>query len=148
WEARHNTAYAFIHGHPGKKQMVTDVCLPISDLAGAIKDAREAVEASGLIGGIVGHVGDGNYHILLMIEVNNPKDIEAADTVNGRIVKYAVGIGGTCTGEFGVGVSKQKYHEKEQGAVLDVMRKVKQRLDPEEVLNTGKVIGSVPERIH
>ena len=148
WEARHNTAYAFIHGHPGKKQMVTDVCLPISDLADAIKDAREAVEASGLIGGIVGHVGDGNYHILLMIDVNNPKDIEAADTVNERIVDYALARGGTCTGEHGVGVGKQKYQEKEHGAALDVMRKVKQALDPEEILNPGKVIGSVSERIH
>lgn len=141
WEARHHTAYAFIHGHPGKKQMVTDVCLPISYLAGAIKDARDAVAASGLSGGIVGHVGDGNYHILLMVDVNNPEDIAAADIVNERIVDYALARGGTCTGEHGVGVGKQKYQEKEHGPALEVMRKVKQALDPDELLNPGKVIG-------
>lgn len=147
WEARHHTAYAFIHGHPGKKQMVTDVCLPISDLAGAIKDAREAVEASGLIGGIVGHVGDGNYHILLMIDVNNPRDMEAANTVNERIVDYALARGGTCTGEHGVGIGKQRYQEREHGSALDVMRKVKYALDPEEMLNPGKVIGKIPGKV-
>jgi D-lactate dehydrogenase (cytochrome) len=146
WEARHNTAYAFIHGYPGKKQMVTDVCLPISHLAGAIKDAREAVANSGLTGGIVGHVGDGNYHILLMIDVHNPEDIAAADKVNERIVDYALTRGGTCTGEHGVGVGKRKYQEKEHGAALDVMRRIKQALDPEELLNPGKVIGRIPEK--
>lgn len=140
WESRHNAAYAYIHGHPGKKQMVTDVCLPISELAGAIKDAREAVEQSGLEGGIVGHVGDGNYHILLMIDVNNPSDIEKANIVNEHIVDYALARGGTCTGEHGVGVGKQKYQKKEHGEALDVMQKIKQALDPDGVLNPGKII--------
>ncbi len=141
WEARHNAAYAYLHGNPGKKQMVTDVCLPISELAGAVKDARQAVEASGLIGGIVGHVGDGNYHILLMVDVNNPKDIEKANQVNEHIVSYALARGGTCTGEHGVGVGKQKYQEKEHGDALLVMRKIKAALDPENILNPGKVLG-------
>src|SRR5699024_3818658 len=140
WEARHNAAYAFIHGNPGKKQMVTDVCLPISELAGAIKDAREAIEASGLIGGIVGHVGDGNYHILLMIDVNNPDDIERANEVNERIVDYSLKRGGTCTGEHGVGVGKQKYQEREHGLALDVMRQIKTALDPLNLFNPGKVV--------
>ncbi|MEC5423833.1 FAD-linked oxidase C-terminal domain-containing protein [Virgibacillus sp. C22-A2] len=140
WEARHNAAYAFLHGNPGKKQMVTDVCLPISELAGAIKDGREAVEASGLVGGIVGHVGDGNYHILLMIDVNEPADIVKATEVNERIVDYALARGGTCTGEHGVGVGKQKYQEKEHGEALNVMRKIKAVLDPKGLLNPGKVI--------
>lgn len=140
WEARHNAAYAYIHGNPGKKQMVTDVCLPISELAGAIKDAREAIEASGLVGGIVGHVGDGNYHILLMIDVNKATDIEKANEVNERIVDYALTRGGTCTGEHGVGVGKQKYQEREHGPALDVMRKIKVALDPDDLLNPGKVV--------
>ncbi|OZU87151.1 2-hydroxy-acid oxidase [Virgibacillus indicus] len=140
WEARHNAAYAYIHGNPGKRQMVTDVCLPISELAGAIKDARAAVEASGLVGGIVGHVGDGNYHILLMIDVNNPSDIDKANQVNEHIVGYALARGGTCTGEHGVGVGKQKYQEQEHGAALDVMRKIKSALDPARLLNPGKVV--------
>ncbi|MFA1819814.1 FAD-binding oxidoreductase [Virgibacillus oceani] len=140
WEARHNAAYAYLHGNPGKKQMVTDVCLPISELAGAIKDAREAVESSELTGGIVGHVGDGNYHILLMVDVDNPKDIEKANQVNERIVKYALARGGTCTGEHGVGVGKQKYQKEEHGEALVVMQRIKKALDPDDILNPGKVI--------
>lgn len=140
WEARHNAAYAYIHGNPGKKQMVTDVCLPISEMAGAIKDAREAIETSGLVGGIVGHVGDGNYHILLMIDVNDPEDIKKANEVNERIVGYALVRGGTCTGEHGVGIGKQKYQEKEHGTALNVMRKIKTALDPDDLLNPGKVV--------
>lgn len=140
WEARHNAAYAFIHGNPGKKQMVTDVCLPISEMAGAIKDAREAIEDSELIGGIVGHVGDGNYHILLMIDVDDPKDIERADAVNEHIVGYALARGGTCTGEHGVGIGKQKYQKQEHGAALGVMQQIKQALDPLNLFNPGKVV--------
>jgi D-lactate dehydrogenase (cytochrome) len=140
WEARHNAAYAYLHGNPGKKQMVTDVCLPISELAGAIKDARDAVESSGLTGGIVGHVGDGNYHILLMVDVDNPADIEKANQVNERIVTYALARGGTCTGEHGVGVGKQKYQKQEHGEALAVMQKIKKALDPDDILNPGKVI--------
>lgn len=141
WEARHNAAYAFIHNHPGRQQMVTDVCVPISELAGAVKDARAAVGESGLSGGIVGHVGDGNYHILLMLDPDNPDDIERANQVNERIVDYALECGGTCTGEHGVGTGKQKYQEREHGEALDVMRKIKQALDPDDMLNPGKIIG-------
>ncbi|SFE03889.1 D-lactate dehydrogenase (cytochrome) [Lentibacillus persicus] len=141
WEARHNAAYAFIHNHPGRKQMVTDVCVPISELAGAVRDARAAVGESGLSGGIVGHVGDGNYHILLMLDPDNPDDIERANRVNERIVNYALERGGTCTGEHGVGTGKQKYQKREHGEALAVMRKIKQALDPEGLLNPGKIIG-------
>ncbi|SEQ90172.1 D-lactate dehydrogenase (cytochrome) [Virgibacillus subterraneus] len=140
WEARHNAAYAYIHGHPGRKQMVTDVCVPISELAGAVKDAREAVDESGLSGGIVGHVGDGNYHILLMIDVDDPAEIEKANVVNERIVDYALTRGGTCTGEHGVGTGKHKYQAREHGESLVVMQKIKQALDPGGVLNPGKIV--------
>ncbi|WP_010529747.1 FAD-binding oxidoreductase [Lentibacillus jeotgali] len=140
WEARHNAAYAFIHNHPGRKQMVTDVCVPISELAGAVKDARGAIGESGLSGGIVGHVGDGNYHILLMLDPDNPDDIERANQVNERIVSYALERGGTCTGEHGVGTGKQKYQGREHGEALRVMRRIKQALDPEGLLNPGKII--------
>lgn len=140
WGARHNAAYAFIHGNPGKKQMITDVCVPISKLAGAIQNGREAIEASALVGGIVGHVGDGNYHMLLMIDVDNPKDIERADEVNERIVEYALRFGGTCTGEHGVGVGKQKYQRQEHGEAFHVMQQIKTSLDPLDLLNPGKVV--------
>ncbi|GAA0440005.1 FAD-linked oxidase C-terminal domain-containing protein [Lentibacillus halophilus] len=140
WEARHHAAYAFIHNHPGRQQMVTDVCVPISELAGAIKDARGAIQASGLSGGIVGHVGDGNYHILLMLNPSDPYEMEKADQVNEQIVNYALERGGTCTGEHGVGTGKQKYQQREHGGALQVMRKIKRALDPDDLLNPGKII--------
>lgn len=140
WEARHNLAYAYIHGHPGKKMMVTDVCLPISELSGAISHAREAVDSLGLPGGIVGHVGDGNYHTLLMIDMSNPDEVAKAEKFNEQIVLYALDRGGTCTGEHGVGVGKQKYQQQEHGQALQVMEKIKQALDPENLFNPNKIL--------
>lgn len=140
WEARHNLAYAYVHGHPGKKLMVTDVCLPISELAGAIAHAREALNLLTLTGGIVGHVGDGNFHVLLMIDMNDAREIQKADEFNELIVMYALERGGTCTGEHGVGIGKQKYQEKEHGKALLVMEKIKQVLDPDGLLNPNKIV--------
>ncbi|MEH6948232.1 FAD-linked oxidase C-terminal domain-containing protein [Bacillus sp. JJ634] len=140
WDARHNIAYAYIHGNPGKKLMVTDVCLPISELAGAIEHAREALNTLALPGGIVGHVGDGNFHVLLMIDMNNADDIKRTNEFNEMIVMYALERGGTCTGEHGVGVGKQKYQEKEHGKALLVMEKIKQALDPDTLFNPNKII--------
>lgn len=140
WEARHNLAYAYVHGHPGKKLMVTDVCLPISELAGAIAHAREALNLLTLTGGIVGHVGDGNFHVLLMIDMNDVREIQKADEFNELIVMYALERGGTCTGEHGVGIGKQKYQEKEHGKALLVMEKIKQVLDPDGLLNPNKIV--------
>ena len=117
WEARHNLAYAFIHGYPGKKMMVTDVCLPISELADAVNYAREVVESLGMPGGIVGHVGDGNFHVLLMMDMNDPAELAKADELNEQIVLYALERGGTCTGEHGVGIGKQKYQNKNMACI-------------------------------
>ncbi|MFJ7832327.1 FAD-binding oxidoreductase [Peribacillus sp. NPDC097284] len=139
WEARHNLAYAYIHGHPGKKLMVTDVCLPISELSGAIHHARETVDSLGLTGGIVGHVGDGNYHILLMIDNENKEEVGRAKQLNEQIVLYALERNGTCTGEHGVGVGKQKYQKQEHGESLLVMEKIKKALDPDNLLNPSKI---------
>ncbi|WP_223643529.1 FAD-binding oxidoreductase [Planococcus sp. 4-30] len=140
WEARHTLAYAYIHGYPGKKMMVTDVCLPISELAGAVNHARENLMALGLPGGIVGHVGDGNFHALIMMDMNNPEEVAKAQEFNERIVIYALERGGTCTGEHGVGIGKKKYQQQEHGAALDVMEKIKAALDPNNLLNPGKNI--------
>ncbi|RLQ93783.1 FAD-binding oxidoreductase [Falsibacillus albus] len=140
WEARHNLAYAYIHGHPGKKQMVTDVCVPLSELAGAIKHARSQMEKLDMVGGILGHVGDGNYHTLLMIDVNDPVEVEKANIFNEQIVEYALQRNGTCTGEHGVGVGKMKYQEREHGQALQVMEKIKAALDPMEILNPYKLV--------
>ncbi|MBB5181183.1 D-lactate dehydrogenase (cytochrome) [Planomicrobium koreense] len=138
WEARHNLAYAYIHGYPGKKMMVTDVCLPISALAGAVRHARENLNTLGLTGGIVGHVGDGNFHTLLMMDMNDAVEVAKAQEFNERIVLYALERGGTCTGEHGVGIGKQKYQLQEHGAALQVMEKIKQALDPDNLLNPYK----------
>ncbi|MDV6379021.1 FAD-binding protein [Sporosarcina sp. GW1-11] len=140
WEARHNLAYAFIHGNPGKKLMVTDVCLPISELADAVNHARETVNSLNMPAGIVGHVGDGNFHVLLMMDMNDPAERAKADELNERIVLYALERGGTCTGEHGVGVGKQKYQQQEHGAALDVMEKIKRALDPDNLLNPNKIL--------
>ncbi|WP_191561098.1 FAD-binding oxidoreductase [Metabacillus idriensis] len=140
WEARHHLAYAYVHGYPGKKLMVTDVCLPISELSGAIRHARETIDTLGLKGGIVGHVGDGNFHVLLMLETSDPLEVNKADQLNEAIVLYALERGGTCTGEHGVGVGKQKYQEKEHGEALRVMEKIKQALDPLNILNPNKIV--------
>ncbi|WP_342514048.1 FAD-linked oxidase C-terminal domain-containing protein [Sporosarcina sp. FSL K6-1522] len=140
WEARHNLAYAFIHGYPGKKMMVTDVCLPISELAGAVNHARETVQSLGMPGGIVGHVGDGNFHVLLMMDMNDPAELAKADELNERIVHYALERNGTCTGEHGVGIGKQKYQAQEHGTALIVMEKIKQALDPHNLLNPNKIV--------
>lgn len=140
WEARHNLAYAYIHGYPGKKLMVTDVCLPISELAGAVEHAREQLDTLMLIGGIVGHVGDGNFHVLLMLDLSNQDELERADELNERIVLYALERGGTCTGEHGVGVGKQKYQEKEHGPALLLMEKLKRTLDPKGIMNPNKIV--------
>ena len=140
WEARHTLAYAYIHGYPGKKMMVTDVCLPISELAGAVGHARENLQSLGLPGGIVGHVGDGNFHALIMMNMEDPEEVARAQEFNERIVEYALERGGTCTGEHGVGLGKQKYQQQEHGAALEDMEKIKRALDPHNLLNPGKNI--------
>ncbi|HSI65803.1 MAG TPA: FAD-linked oxidase C-terminal domain-containing protein, partial [Planococcus sp. (in: firmicutes)] len=140
WEARHTLAYAYIHGYAGKKMMVTDVCLPISELAGAVEHARENLMALDLPGGIVGHVGDGNFHALVMMDMTNPEEVARAQEFNERIVLYALQRGGTCTGEHGVGIGKQKYQQQEHGAALEVMERIKWALDPDNLLNPGKNI--------
>lgn len=140
WEARHNLAYSYIHGYPGKKLMVTDVCLPYSELANGIEEARKALDEVGLPGGILGHVGDGNYHALIMIDMDNPEEIKKADTFNERIVKYALARGGTCTGEHGVGVGKNKYQKLEHGSAYNFMETIKKAVDPHILFNPGKII--------
>lgn len=140
WEARHALAYAYIHGYPGKKMMVTDVCVPISELANAVLFAREQLNEGGLPGGLVGHVGDGNFHTLVMIDMENAEEIAMADRFNEKIVMYALERGGTCTGEHGVGVGKQKYQAMEHGEAFHVMEKIKAALDPNNLLNPGKIV--------
>ncbi|MCH7322565.1 FAD-binding protein [Solibacillus sp. MA9] len=140
WNARHNLAYAFIHANPGKKLMSTDVCVPINELANAIEFARKELEVSGLIGGLTGHVGDGNFHALIMIDLNHADEVTRAKQYNKKIVEYALSIGGTCTGEHGVGVGKMEYQQQEHGNALAAMKAIKHALDPKNILNPYKLI--------
>ncbi|MFZ3577793.1 FAD-binding oxidoreductase [Virgibacillus sp. DJP39] len=139
WDARHNVAYAYMHGYPGRKHMSTDVCLPLSELPGAIESARSALKKYNLIGGIVGHVGDGNYHTALMVDPDNPEEMKKVDLFNRHIVEYALERGGSCTGEHGVGIGKRKYQAQEHGNALPVMQMIKKALDPDNILNPGKI---------
>lgn len=139
WEARHSLAYAYIHAYPGKKLMSTDVCVPISVLAETILYAREQLETVGLAGGLVGHVGDGNFHALLMLDPKDAEEQAKADQFNEQIVQYALLRGGSCTGEHGVGIGKMKYQATEHGASLLVMKSIKAALDPHNIMNPGKI---------
>ncbi len=139
WEARHNLAYAYIHSAPGKKLMVTDVCVPISELAASVDYTREALNEMGLIGGIVGHVGDGNFHALLMVDVNDQKEVKTAKEFSDRIVRFSLSRGGTSTGEHGIGSGKRQYVLEEHGPALEVMRSIKKTLDPKNILNPNKL---------
>ncbi|MGE7918523.1 FAD-binding oxidoreductase [Viridibacillus sp. NPDC093762] len=140
WDARHNLAYAYTHGHPGKKQMVTDVCVAISDLADAVHFSREQLNTANLPGGILGHVGDGNFHAIVMIDMKDAEEVKRADAFNEAIVQFALDRNGTCTGEHGVGIGKQKYQAKEHGESYNVMKAIKISLDPKNILNPGKII--------
>lgn len=140
WEIRHNIVPAYYSGYPGRRLMTTDVCVPISELAGAIKHARETVDLIGFPAGIIGHVGDGNFHVLLMLDIDNHEEVRKAELLNERIVEYALSKGGTCTGEHGVGFGKQKYQELEHGKALQVMQQFKQLLDPKGIFNPNKVV--------
>ena len=140
WDARHNLAYAFIHGYKGEKLMSTDVCVSITDLADAVLFARTELEKAGLPGGVVGHVGDGNFHALVMIDMNNAEEVERAKQFNAALVEFGLQRNGTCTGEHGVGIGKMQYQEKEHGTSLDVMKTIKLALDPKNIMNPGKLI--------
>lgn len=139
WEARHHLAYAFSHGFPHKKMMLTDACLPLTELTGAIVHAREAIDRSDLDGAVLGHVGDGNFHTILMYDPAREGDPRQADRLNEQIVEYALARGGSCTGEHGVGIGKRKYQRTEHGAALDVMKAIKRSMDPKGILNPGKI---------
>lgn len=140
WEARHNLAYAYKHGFPGKEMMLTDVCLPLSELSDAVVYAREVIDASSLAGGVLGHVGDGNFHTTLMFNKQDPKEVQVAEEVNSKIVDYALQKGGTCTGEHGIGIGKMKYLQIEHPDTLHLMKLIKQQFDPNNILNPGKII--------
>jgi D-lactate dehydrogenase (cytochrome) len=139
WEARHNLTYAFYHGFPGRKNMSTDVCMPFSKLPDAISYASTLLESFELPGSVLGHVGDGNFHTLMMINPNDPIELEKAHSVNRKIVDYAIECGGTATGEHGIGLGKIDYLYKEHSSSIHLMKMIKDTYDPLGILNPGKM---------
>ncbi|WP_114649066.1 FAD-binding oxidoreductase [Pseudothauera hydrothermalis] len=141
WQARHDAYFACLNLQPGCRGITTDVCVPISRLAEAIAGTRADIAASGLTAPIVGHVGDGNFHTLILVDPADSVQIERAEALNRRIVERALALDGTCTGEHGIGFGKQAFLLAEHGeAAVDAMRLVKQALDPYNLLNPGKVV--------
>ena len=140
WEARHHAALAIMALAPGKKHMTTDVCVPISVLPDSLKWAREVIEKYQLDAAILGHVGDGNYHVSFSFDPKTPQEAEKAMAVNEAIVDFALRHGGTCTGEHGIGLGKIKYLEKQYKEALPLLISLKKMLDPNGILNPGKVL--------
>ena len=138
WEIRHEAAFAIENLNPGRKLMSTDVCVPISCLPGALREARKTIEAYGLDGAILGHVGDGNYHAAFPVDPANDSELETAEKVNSEIVDYALERGGTCTGEHGVGSGKTEHLKKEHGDSLSFMRKIKALADPNGIMTPAR----------
>jgi D-lactate dehydrogenase (cytochrome) len=140
WQARHDAYWAAIGMRPGIGALSTDVCVPISRLAECVTQSQHDLEASRLIAPIVGHVGDGNFHMLLMIDQNDADEVRRAHDFLERLAERAIAMDGTCTGEHGVGQGKMKYLPAEHGEpALEVMRAVKRALDPLDIMNPGKI---------
>lgn len=139
WEARHEAALAIVAASPGKLAMSTDVCVPISELPEALRTARETISERGIEGAILGHVGDGNYHAVFMLDPEDKEDLDRAKEVNAEIVRYALERGGTCTGEHGIGFGKMEHLEAEHGDSIPFMRSLKKMADPNDILNPGKL---------
>lgn len=139
WKARHNAYWAAQTLRPGAKALSTDVCVPISRLAECIAATEEDIARSGLIAPIVGHVGDGNFHVLVLMNPDNGKEIEAAEEFVARLNARAIAMEGTCTGEHGIGQGKMAFLRQELGDAVDFMAALKQALDPHDIMNPGKV---------
>jgi D-lactate dehydrogenase (cytochrome) len=140
WKARHDAYWAGLALKPGWKALTTDVCVPISRLAEALVGAKEEAEALGHTTCIVGHVGDGNFHQMVLFDPTDPEGLERAWEMDRRIVARGLALGGTCSGEHGVGLGKREFLEQEHGAeALAVMRAIKHGLDPKGILNPGKM---------
>jgi len=140
WRARHDAYYAALALKPGCRGWATDVCVPISTLALCIARTEEDVREAGLLAPLVGHVGDGNFHLLFLLDPADPDELARAKAVNARLIERAIAMGGTCTGEHGIGFGKIKSLEQEHGSGIALMRVIKRALDPNNILNPGKVL--------
>lgn len=140
WKARHDAYYAAKALRPGAEGFVTDCCVPISQLAEAIARARVEIEKSGLIAPILGHVGDGNFHLVVLIDPASKDELDAANSLAGALNMMSIELGGTMTGEHGVGLGKKPYMQAEHGDAYAVMTTIKQAMDPQNIMNPGKIV--------
>ena len=140
WQARHDAYYAGLALRPGCKGFSTDVCVPISKLAECILETQADVAESNIVAPLVGHVGDGNFHLVVVIDPDDKDEMSRAMALNSRLVERAISMGGTCTGEHGVGYGKIDHLEKEHGEAISVMRDLKRTFDPDNIMNPGKII--------
>lgn len=140
WKARHTAYFALKALKPGYNGMSTDVCVPISKLAQAIMDTAEDAKDHGMFAPILGHAGDGNYHTLFLTDPNKPEELALAKKLSHRMNDRALALGGTVTGEHGIGMGKMKYMAQEHGDGWSIMAEIKRTLDPQNILNPGKVV--------
>jgi D-lactate dehydrogenase (cytochrome) len=140
WALRHNGYYAILASRKGARAVVTDMCVPISRLATAVEETQADIAQSGVPGPILGHVGDGNFHAILLIDPDKPEELEEAKRLSHRMAERALALGGTCTGEHGVGLGKMAYMQAEHGDGWQVMGQIKQALDPKGIMNPGKLV--------
>ncbi|MEM7562259.1 MAG: FAD-linked oxidase C-terminal domain-containing protein, partial [Pseudomonadota bacterium] len=139
WRARHDAAWACKLLHPKGEIWATDVCVPISRLADCLNQTRVDIDESKLLAPIVGHVGDGNFHLCILVDHSDPEEVARAEALNRRMIDRALAMDGTCTGEHGIGYGKIDFLKKEHGEAVDVMQTIKQALDPKNILNPGKI---------
>lgn len=140
WQARHNAYYATVASRPGARAWTTDICVPISHLAECIEETQADLKQAQIVAPLVGHAGDGNFHLIIMLNPDDPKEFDAVTRLSERLVERALKFGGTCSGEHGVGIGKLKYLAAEHGPALDVMRSIKRAIDPNNLMNPGKLI--------
>ena len=140
WQARHDAYYAALALRPGSKGWATDVCVPISRLAECISETKQDLANSPMPSALVGHVGDGNFHLVFMIDPDRPEEIVEASRLNDRMVARALAMEGTSTGEHGVGYGKMEFLIAEHGEAVNVMRTIKKALDPDNIMNPGKIV--------
>ena len=139
WKARHEAYYAAVGQRAGAVGWTTDVCVPISRLAQCILETKEDLATSTVPATILGHVGDGNFHVIFSIDPNAPQEMEEVEAINDRLVHRALGMDGTCTGEHGIGMGKQRHLVDELGDAVDLMRLIKRAIDPKDLFNPGKI---------
>jgi len=141
WQARHDAALACMVLRPGCHVVASDVCVPISRLAECVTATQRDVVENRLVAPLIGHVGDGNFHLAFVVDMDDPAEVARVDSVLGRLAERALAMEGTCTGEHGVGQGKMKYLEAEHGtAALEAMRAIKRALDPDDIMNPGKIV--------